>query len=125
MRKATNGFKKLTTAPVKTAPEPRAFNAEECALYLGLSNWHIEEELRAGKIPFRWVAGMRVIDRKDADAYFESLPYAPGSAPLRSLPNDQLEKLFAEAKLAGKDANEALRRGDVKEFNRLWKQYNG
>jgi hypothetical protein len=95
MRKATNGFKK----PESTGrmPEPIAFRQRELVIYFGgsISENYIEEQLRAGKIPFRWVAGARVISRRDADAWFESLPYAKESkAPLRNLPDAELHDLF-------------------------------
>jgi hypothetical protein len=78
MRKATNGFKKPQAAPVKPAPEPMAFGIPEAAALLGKSNWYIEEELRKGHIPFKWVAGAKMISRRDLEAYWNSLPYAGG-----------------------------------------------
>ena len=43
---------------------------------LGMTNWAAEEALREGKIRFKWMGKRKVIDRRDADTYFDSLPYA-------------------------------------------------
>jgi hypothetical protein len=88
MRKATNGFKKPQMALVKSTPEPMAFGIPEAAALLGKSNWYIEEELRKGHIPFKWVAGAKMISRRDLETYWNSLPYAGG------LSDDERQKLF-------------------------------
>lgn len=117
MRKATNGFKKPQTAPVKSTPEPMAFGIPEAAALLGKSNWFVEEELRKGRIPFKWVAGAKMISRTDLEAYWNALPYAPGVS------DDERQKLFDERfKEVQQLANElaaAQTRGDVEEINRV------
>jgi|HubBroStandDraft_6_1064221.scaffolds.fasta_scaffold2168588_1 hypothetical protein len=90
MRKATNGFKKPQTAPVKSTPEPMAFGIPEAAALLGKTNWFVEEELRKGHIPFKWVAGAKMISRRDLEAYWNSLPYAGGVS------DGERQKLFEE-----------------------------
>ena len=90
MRKATNGFKKPQTAPVKSTPEPMAFGIPEAAALLGKTNWFVEEEVRKGHIPFKWVAGAKMISRRDLEAYWNSLPYAGGVS------DGERQKLFEE-----------------------------
>jgi len=54
----------------------RALTIPELAHYLGMTNWAAEEALRQGKIRFKWMGKRKIIDRRDADTYFDSLPYA-------------------------------------------------
>src|SRR6266571_5804058 len=56
--------------------EKRGLTIPELAQYLGMTNWAAEEALRQGKIQFKWMGKRKVVDRRDADSYFESLPYA-------------------------------------------------
>jgi hypothetical protein len=56
--------------------EKRGLSIPELAQYLGMTNWAAEEALREGKIRFKWMGKRKVVDRKDADTYFDSLPYA-------------------------------------------------
>ena len=56
--------------------EKRGLTIPELAQYLGMTNWAAEEALRGGKIRFKWMGKRKVVDRKDADTYFDSLPYA-------------------------------------------------
>lgn len=56
--------------------EKRALTIPELAQYLGMTNWAAEEALRQGKVRFKWMGKRKVIDRRDADTYFDSLPYA-------------------------------------------------
>ncbi len=56
--------------------EKRALTIPELAQYLGMTNWAAEEALREGKIRFKWMGKRKVTDRRDADSYFDSLPYA-------------------------------------------------
>lgn len=56
--------------------EKRGLTIPELAQYLGMMNWAAEEALRQGKIRFKWMGKRKVIDRRDADTYFDSLPYA-------------------------------------------------
>jgi hypothetical protein len=56
--------------------EKRGLTIPELAQYLGTTNWAAEEALRQGKIRFKWMGKRKVVDRKDADSYFDSLPYA-------------------------------------------------
>jgi excisionase family DNA binding protein len=56
--------------------EKRGLTIRELAQYLGMTNWAAEEALREGKIRFKWMGKRKVVDRRDADTYFESLPYA-------------------------------------------------
>jgi hypothetical protein len=75
-----------TVVAIKPGPAPRvvltqgaerrALTIPELALYLGMTNWAAEEALRQGKIRFKWMGKRKVIDRRDADTYFDSLPYA-------------------------------------------------
>jgi hypothetical protein len=57
-------------------PEKRVLTIPELAHYLNMKNWAAEEALRQGKIRFKWMGKRKVVDKKDADAYFDSLPYA-------------------------------------------------
>jgi len=96
MRKATNGFRKTEPpqAPV-IKPVPLALNIRAAVEYTGLTNNHIEEALRAGKIRHKMVGSAKYMDRADLDAYWRSLPYVTGNEHFRSLPNDELRsKLF-------------------------------
>jgi hypothetical protein len=56
--------------------EKRGLTIRDLAQYLGMTNWAAEEALREGKIRFKWMGKRKVVDRKDADSYFDSLPYA-------------------------------------------------
>lgn len=56
--------------------EKRGLTIPELAHYLGMTNFGAEEALRQGKIRFKWMGKRKVVDRKDADSYFDSLPYA-------------------------------------------------
>ena len=56
--------------------EKRALTIQELAGYLGMTNWAAEEALREGKIRFKWMGKRKVVDRRDADSFFDSLPYA-------------------------------------------------
>src|SRR5438445_1007939 len=120
MRKATNGFRKGQTAPVKSTPEPLAFGIPEAAALLGKSNWFIEEELRKGHIPFKWVAGAKMISRTDLEAYWNSLPYAGGVSvgERQNLFEErikQLQPLFDELTAAQAEGDtEAIKRAKVK-----------
>jgi hypothetical protein len=78
--------KTTTVAAIRPGPAPRVVLTQgrekrgltipELAQYLGTTNWAAEEALRQGKIRFKWMGKRKVVDRKDADTYFESLPYA-------------------------------------------------
>jgi hypothetical protein len=57
-------------------PQKRVLTIPELAHYLNMKNWSAEEALRQGKIRFKWMGKRKVVDKKDADAYFDSLPYA-------------------------------------------------
>jgi hypothetical protein len=56
--------------------EKRGLTIPELAHYLGMTNWAAEEALREGKIRFKWMGKRKVVDRRDADTYFDALPYA-------------------------------------------------
>ena len=56
--------------------DKRGLTIPELARYLGMTNWAAEQALRDGKIKFRWMGKRKVVDRRDADSYFDSLPYA-------------------------------------------------
>jgi hypothetical protein len=117
MRKATNGFKKPQPAPVKSTPEPLAFGIPEAAAVLGKSNWFVEEELRKGHIPFKWVAGAKMISRRDLEAYWNSLPYAGGVS------DDERQKLFEarinEVQQLCDELTAAEAKGDMEEIKRV------
>lgn len=55
-------------------PKSEPFRVIELAHYLNMKNWAAEEPLRQGKIRFKWMGKRKVIDKKDAGAYFDSLP---------------------------------------------------
>lgn len=57
-------------------PERRILDIPALAQRLGLTNWRAEELLREGKIRFKWVGKKKMVDIKDADAWWDSLPYA-------------------------------------------------
>lgn len=61
---------------VTQGPEKRVLTIPELAHYLNMKNWAAEEALRKGKIRFKWMGKRKVVEKKDADAYFDSLPYA-------------------------------------------------
>lgn len=75
---------------MKSTPEPMAFTIPEAAKLLGKTNWFVEEELRKGHIPFKWIGGAKMISRTDLEAYWNSLPYAPGS---KTAPDQSPERL--------------------------------
>lgn len=54
----------------------RGLTIPELAQYLGMTNWAAEEALREGKIRFKWMGKRKVVDRRDADSFFDALPYA-------------------------------------------------
>lgn len=56
--------------------EKRGLTIPELARYLGMTNWAAEEALREGKIRFKWMGKRKVVDRRDADSFFDALPYA-------------------------------------------------
>jgi hypothetical protein len=56
--------------------EKRALTIPELAQYLGMTNWAAEEALREGKIRFKWMGKRKIVDRRDADSFFDALPYA-------------------------------------------------
>jgi excisionase family DNA binding protein len=88
---------KPTNAPApQQGPESRALTIPQLAQYLNMKNWHVEEILRKGEIPFRWIGKRKIVDRKDADAYFDALPYASEEhRKLRELNDDELQQFFA------------------------------
>jgi hypothetical protein len=91
---------KNNSQPTNPAPqhaESRALTIPRLAQYLNMKNWHAEELLRKGRIPFRWIGKRKIVDRKDADVYFDSLPYAEqneNTQKLRTLNDDELQQLF-------------------------------
>lgn len=65
-----------TTPPIRS---PHCLSVPEAAAYLCSSNWHIEELIRRGEIPFRQIAKHRVIDADDLDAFLQSIPKERGT----------------------------------------------
>jgi excisionase family DNA binding protein len=51
---------------------PRLLRIPEAALYVGGTNWFIEELVRNGKLPFLIVGKYRVIDIRDLDAWIDA-----------------------------------------------------
>jgi hypothetical protein len=84
------------TTPPPQQVESRALTIPQLAQYLNMKNWHAEELLRKGNIPFRWIGKRKIVDRKDADAYFDALPYAEQTKRrgLQQLSDVQLQRLF-------------------------------
>jgi excisionase family DNA binding protein len=65
-----------TTPPVRSR---HCLSVPEAAAYLCSSNWHIEELIRCGEIPFRQIAKHRVLDADDLDTWIESQPKQRGN----------------------------------------------
>ena len=57
---------------------PRGLRPVAAALYLGVAAARIEDLMREGKLPFRMLGDTRVLDIRDLDAYFESIPTQTG-----------------------------------------------
>jgi hypothetical protein len=55
---------------------PRLLRPDAAARYLSSTAWFIENKMRNGEIPFRWVGKRKVIDVSDLDHWIELQPYA-------------------------------------------------
>ena len=56
----------------------------EAAIYLGATNWFVEEACRAGELPSRILGRRRVLDVRDLDNWIDAQPLAQ---PIRSPKN--------------------------------------
>jgi hypothetical protein len=54
----------------------RVLDIPKLAAYLSITTWRAEELLREGRIKFKVVAERKLVDRKDADSWWEQLPYS-------------------------------------------------
>jgi excisionase family DNA binding protein len=54
------------------------FSILQAAEYTAATPSWIEEQLRNGKLPYRWIGNKRVIFRRDLDELMESLPVETG-----------------------------------------------
>lgn len=61
---------------VTQGPDTCVFTIPKLAQYLGFTNWRTEELLREGKIKFKWVGKKKMVHKRDADAWWDSVPYA-------------------------------------------------
>lgn len=59
------------TLPKRFAIQPRLLRIPEAAVYIGGTNWFVEELVRANLIPFLTVGKYRVIDVYDLDAWID------------------------------------------------------
>lgn len=101
--------------------EKRGLTIPELAQYLGMTNWAAEEALREGKIRFKWMGKRKVVDRRDADTYFDSLPYA--QAEIKE-PKPREPKVGAEHKVYMSDQELRVRGLRVYRANGLKTQRN-
>jgi|ERR1700730_8878714 len=54
----------------------RVLDIPKLAAYLSIAPWRAAELLREGKIKFKVIAERKLVDRKDADEWWEGLPYS-------------------------------------------------
>lgn len=54
--------------------EKRGYSEKEAAEYLGSSTRVIREQVAKGNLPVRYLGAKKLYDRKDLDAYFNTLP---------------------------------------------------
>jgi hypothetical protein len=66
-------FRKISSHPARR----RGSLGLELQLRQTQSPW-IEEQLRNGRLPYRWIGNKRVIFRRDLDELMESLPVETG-----------------------------------------------
>jgi excisionase family DNA binding protein len=69
--------KKLFVVPaagpsLKFIVEPRGFRIEDAAMYMGLTPFFIEEEIRAGRLPALHRCRHYTILKEDMDAYLDA-----------------------------------------------------
>jgi excisionase family DNA binding protein len=57
--------------PKRFAIQPRLLRIPEAAIYIGATNWFVEELVRANLIPFLTVGKYRVIDVCDLDTWID------------------------------------------------------
>lgn len=75
--------KNTSASSVHLVLRPRGLRPPAAAAYLGTTPFYIEELMRDGALPFRFVGGARVIAIEDLDKYFESIPKQNGKLPGR------------------------------------------
>ncbi len=67
---------KLSVVPAVGSPafvvSPRGFRIEEAAMYMGLTPFFIEEEIRAGRLPALHLCRHYTILREDMDSYLDA-----------------------------------------------------
>jgi hypothetical protein len=73
MPKANDIAKAATRIMIGTE---RILDIPKLAAYLSITEWRAEELLREGKIKFKVVAERKLVDRLDADEWWEGLPYS-------------------------------------------------
>lgn len=53
---------------------PRLLRIPQAALYIGGTNWQVEEVLRGGEIPYRVIGKYRVLEIADLDEWIAKQP---------------------------------------------------
>jgi excisionase family DNA binding protein len=55
----------------KCAAAPRGFRIAEAAVYMGVSPWFVEQEIRAGRLPALKLCRHYSLHKEDLDAYLD------------------------------------------------------
>jgi excisionase family DNA binding protein len=55
----------------KCAVTPRGFRIAEAAVYMGVSPWFVEQEIRAGRLPALKLCRHYTLLKEDLDAYLD------------------------------------------------------
>jgi len=55
----------------KCAVTPRGFRIPEAAIYMGVSPWFVEQEIRAGRLPALKLCRHYTLLKEDLDAYLD------------------------------------------------------
>jgi excisionase family DNA binding protein len=62
-----------TALPEGTSVSPRLYRLPDAARYLSTSVWEIRKRIREGELPKIKIGKRFLLDRRDLDAYIESL----------------------------------------------------
>lgn len=69
----------MTSPPLPFVPIPslprRMLTIPEAAIYIGATDWFVEEACRTTKLPSRIIGQRRVLDLYDLDQYIDALPF--------------------------------------------------
>jgi len=55
----------------KSAVSPRGFRIAEAAVYMGVSPWFVEQDIRAGRLPALKLCRHYTLFKEDLDAYLD------------------------------------------------------